>query len=682
MRNSNPFYRWLANRRMAVKFAYLAGLIGLALFSLAIPLVKMDLDMIAVTEMELGGTACARDVFELMHEVETYRDALQADNVSALKNSAGNVERELGEIAAWIEKNSVAFGGSRAQMNKLNQYWQQVHQPDGEPPRPEQARAIFAEFNVLAVDLLQDIGEDAKLSLDPTAPLYHLYEAIFLQLAPMLEAIYLLENSTESAENDQELSIAEVAAMSGWQSASASHLKPLERALRLAEFNQLSSHEPVRVILTALSESLTQQELLSQDGRHIAQTIHGMGVRAHHAHDIAQALTEELNQTLSNRLQERILRVRNTLLKQLLLMSLPLAALLYIGRALYLSIKNGVDLIRAGTARIAQGDLTYQISIPGSDEMSMIGAAINEQREAFRKLLTGVVDSTYAVQTAAQSFARVAGEVAEVAQETTHSAARVFSSVEKVSSGIAEIAAASTAAHSDTQLAEQSAHQGGQVIHETVEQVGVIAREVTNAAEALARLHAESSQISRVVVLIREIANQTNLLALNAAIEAARAGESGRGFAVVADEVRLLAGRAAQATQEIDQAIDRVMTISEEAQRIIGAGVEQLAVVQGLSGQVSEVVASILKATSRSEIAVEQIRRQLNEQRELADTITLGVKKIADRSGTNSSAVELAQQSAHVLMAIADDLKTHMTAFRISQDPVESKRPKDSIDLF
>lgn len=73
-------------------------------------------------------------------------------------------------------------------------------------------------------------------------------------------------------------------------------------------------------------------------------------------------------------------------------------------------------------------------------------------------------------------------------------------------------------------------------------------------------LNRKNEDISKLVLVIHDIARQTNLLALNASIEAARAGESGRGFAVVASEVRKL-------SEAVQASVEEITTITQDIQQ-------------------------------------------------------------------------------------------------------------------
>jgi methyl-accepting chemotaxis protein len=235
-------------------------------------------------------------------------------------------------------------------------------------------------------------------------------------------------------------------------------------------------------------------------------------------------------------------------------------------------------------------------------------------------------------------------QVSSASQEMADGASRQAAALEESSASLHEMASMTTRNSESAQAAKGLAAEA-----RTTADAG--ARDMTAMREAMNAIKSSSSEISKIIKTIDEIAFQTNILALNAAVEAARAGEAGAGFAVVAEEVRSLAQRSAQAAKETAAKIEDASAKSEQGASISGQVSASLDKIVERIRQLDEMVGGIAQASTEQSEGI----GQLNQAVAGMDKITQSNAALAQQSAT--SAEEMKSQSAQVKTAVNELLK-------------------------
>ncbi|MBX3736268.1 MAG: hypothetical protein KF715_06255 [Candidatus Didemnitutus sp.] len=232
-------------------------------------------------------------------------------------------------------------------------------------------------------------------------------------------------------------------------------------------------------------------------------------------------------------------------------------------------------------------------------------------------------------------------KVAEVSTQMSDGASRQAASLEESSASLHEMA-------SMTQRNSEGAQSAKGLAAEARATADAGTRDMAAMRSAMGAIQSSSSEISKIIKTIDEIAFQTNILALNAAVEAARAGEAGAGFAVVAEEVRNLAQRSAQAAKETAAKIADASSKSEQGAQISSQVAASLDSIVQKIRQLDEMVGSIAQASHEQSEGI----GQLNQAVAGMDQITQANAALAQQSA--SSAEELQGQSAQVRAAVEE----------------------------
>jgi methyl-accepting chemotaxis protein len=309
-----------------------------------------------------------------------------------------------------------------------------------------------------------------------------------------------------------------------------------------------------------------------------------------------------LEKELSKRRYNLSLSSFNSTLKIFMLVlaiaiGLSLLASFFMARLITSPIRETIHVIE----KIAEGDLTQEISLSSRDEIGALTRSVNEMRQKTEEAVSQSVAMS-------QSLSQAASEQASSLEETS-------SSLEEMTSMTKQNAGNAAEANKLMAAAQQ-----------IIKKADVSMSELTKSMKEIA---VGSEETKKVIKTIDEIAFQTNLLSLNAAVEAARAGEAGAGFAVVADEVRKLAMQAAEAAKSTSTLLENIGKKIKNGEKLVGVTDEAFKEITGSSEKVVNLIAEIAAASQEQSRGIAQVNQAVAEMNNLTQHNAAGAEELA-----------------------------------------------------
>ena len=367
------------------------------------------------------------------------------------------------------------------------------------------------------------------------------------------------------------------------------------------------------------------------------------------------------------------------------LVSIVVGLLLVIVCAVYFLIKMFIEapiknLYSNIQNVIKTGDFSKNIEVPRKDEIGLLTEAFNELMNILsasfgeiQNVMSAVSDGNLTqqisdrfqgylggniVNKAMDRLSQMIGQVKSINEVLTDTSTDLSSSTQVLSDGISkqassleEISDSMNKIGEQTKTNSANASQGQQLTNETINVVKLGNNQMDSMLNAMDEITKTSSDVTKVIKVIDEIAFQTNLLALNAAVEAARAGKYGKGFSVVAEEVRSLASRSAEAAKNTTQLIE---TSNKEVEN----GVEN-------AGKTAEILTKINESINKVNDLVGDIAHSSQEQSNAIDEVNITLNSVNDVLQKNSVIANESSTLSENLTSKSSQLNTSVQEFKV-----------------
>lgn len=340
-------------------------------------------------------------------------------------------------------------------------------------------------------------------------------------------------------------------------------------------------------------------------------------------------------------------------------------AAITLGMIITRSITRPLSMALRSAEEVAEGDLSKHIEVSGRDEVSVLLSALDKMQQNLRTTVKEIGSAADQLASASEELNAVTEESSRGLTRQNDEIQQAATAVNEMTAAVEEVARNATGASEASEQTSHSAVQGRDQVRRAVSSVGAMADEISNSTGKVEVLATRVNEITKVLEVIRAIAEQTNLLALNAAIEAARAGEQGRGFAVVADEVRALAHRTQASTADIESMMQQVRSGAEEAVLAMNKSKELAADTRAQSIEAGQALDRITEGVSIINEKNLVIASAAEEQAQVAREVDRNLVNIQDLSTQTTAGAHQTNASSSELSRLATSFGVLISRFKV-----------------
>jgi len=368
---------------------------------------------------------------------------------------------------------------------------------------------------------------------------------------------------------------------------------------------------------------------------------------------------------IGQQLEQRLAQNRMHMVVLVAALTAVFLLIFYLYAGFYASTRTTLRRLGAMMDNVAAGDMTVTFVAHSRDELGELGQVFNGTVAKIHDLIERVGHTVSQVELQAGQVETVSARSNQAVCGQRTQIEQVATAMNQMSSTAQEVARSAAAAVNSAHSVNDETVSGRGLVQSQQGSIARLASEIDQSVRVINQLASDSQSISRVLEVIKSIAEQTNLLALNAAIEAARAGEQGRGFAVVADEVRTLARRTQHSTEEIEQMISRLHDGVAAAVKAMGTSHEMASGTVGQSEKVQRALENILGAAGSIVDQNQQIAAAVEQQTAVAHDIDRNIVEI-NRAGEHAAeGAHQTEAASRQLSMQVIELKQLIGAFRV-----------------